>query len=113
MARCPACVMVASQGLLRREARYKGRPAISSSDNTGDPHLITVSDHDVGRDHATPIAHNLYPENHSSIRGLMGALTHLFFDLGDTLLDLRGLVPEMETHLSSRFPALRPHARKL
>ncbi|MBI4534648.1 MAG: HAD family hydrolase [Ignavibacteriae bacterium] len=43
----------------------------------------------------------------------MTSPTHVFFDLGDTLLDLRGLVPAMEMLVGSRFPKLRSHARKI
>lgn len=45
--------------------------------------------------------------------GLMTMPTHIFFDLGDTLLDLRGLVPEMERQVGSHFPKLRSYARKI
>src|SRR5205809_690676 len=45
--------------------------------------------------------------------GEMRTLTHLFFDLGDTLVDLGGLLPAMEQELQERFPELGSHARKV
>ena len=43
----------------------------------------------------------------------MNKPTHVFFDLGDTLVDLRGLIPIMESHVRSRYPALSPRAEKI
>ncbi len=40
----------------------------------------------------------------------MARVRHLFFDLGGTLVDLRGLAPAMSSELVSRYPALEGQA---
>ena len=39
--------------------------------------------------------------------------THLYFDLGDTLVDLRGLVPAMAGEVQARFPELATHGGRI